>query len=66
MAGLVIDELYGRQQVVIKTLGETMRNIHGIAGGAIMPNGRVGLIMDVGGVVKLANTYDGEKVKAVA
>jgi two-component system chemotaxis sensor kinase CheA len=66
LAGLVIDELYGRQQVVIKTLGETMRNIHGIAGGAIMPNGRVGLIMDVGGVVKLANSYDGEKVKAVA
>ena len=66
LTGLVIDELIGRQQVVIKTLGETMRNIHGIAGGAIMPNGRVGLIMDVGGVVKLANTYDGEKVVAAA
>jgi two-component system chemotaxis sensor kinase CheA len=66
LAGLVVDELIGRQQVVIKTLGETMRNIDGIAGGAIMPNGRVGLIMDVGGVVKLANSYDGENVKAVA
>jgi len=54
-AGMVIDELIGRQQVVIKTLGETMKNILGISGGAIMPNGEVGLILDVGGLVKLAN-----------
>ena len=66
LAGLVIDELIGRQQVVIKTLGETMVNIHGIAGGAIMPNGRVGLILDVGGVVKLANTSSIEEINAVA
>ena len=31
-AGLIIDELIGRQQVVIKTLGETMQDIPGIAG----------------------------------
>lgn len=54
-AGLIIDELIGRQQVVIKTLGESMRNIPGISGGAIMPSGQVGLILDVGGLVKLAN-----------
>ncbi len=54
-AGLVIDELIGRQQVVIKTLGETMQNLPGISGGAIMPSGRVGLILDIGGLVKYAN-----------
>jgi len=54
-AGLVVDELIGRQQVVIKTLGETMKEIPGISGGAIMPDGRVGLILDVGGLVKFAN-----------
>ncbi|MCP4350501.1 MAG: chemotaxis protein CheA [Desulfobacterales bacterium] len=54
-AGLVIDELIGTQQIVIKTLGEMMRNIVGISGSAIMPDGRVGLILDVGGLVKLAN-----------
>ena len=54
-AGLVIDELIGRQQVVIKSLGDTMTDIPGISGGAIMPDGRVGLIIDVGGLVKLAN-----------
>jgi two-component system chemotaxis sensor kinase CheA len=55
-AGLIIDELIGRQQVVIKTLGESMLDIPGISGGAIMPNGRVGLILDVGGLVKFAIT----------
>jgi len=55
-AGLVIDELVMRQQVVVKTLGETMQNVVGISGGAIMPNGRVGLIIDIGGLVKLANS----------
>ena len=57
-AGVLIDELIGRQQVVIKTLGESMGDIPGISGGAIMPNGRVGLILDVGGLVKFANTLD--------
>ncbi len=55
-AGLLVDELIGRQQVVIKSLGETMKDIPGISGSAIMPDGRVGLIIDVGGLVKFANT----------
>ncbi|MDM8522773.1 chemotaxis protein CheA [Desulfococcaceae bacterium HSG8] len=54
-AGLLVDELIGSQQIVIKTLGETLRNISGISGSAIMPDGRVGLILDVGGLVVLAN-----------
>ena len=54
-AGIVIDELVVRQQVVVKTLGETMKNVVGVSGGAIMPNGRVGLILDIGGLVRLAN-----------
>lgn len=54
-AGLVIDELIGRQQVVIKSLGGGVKEVPGISGGAIMPNGCVGLILDVGGLVRLAN-----------
>jgi len=57
--GLIVDALVGRQQVVIKSLGETMRNIPGISGGAIMSNGRVGLILDVGSLVKFANSDPG-------
>jgi two-component system chemotaxis sensor kinase CheA len=53
-AGLVIDELVGRQQVVIKSLGQALRNVAGISGGAIMPDGRVGLILDSGGLLRCA------------
>jgi two-component system chemotaxis sensor kinase CheA len=57
-AGLVTDELLGQQQIVIKSLGEAMRNAPGLAGGAIMPDGKVGLILDVGGLVRLAHSRD--------
>jgi len=62
-SGLVIDELIGRQQVVIKSLGETMQNIPGISGGAIMPDGRVGLILDVGGLLRFATPERSEGLR---
>jgi len=55
-AGLLVDELIGSQQIVIKTLGKIIRNVVGISGSAIMPDGRVGLILDIGGLVRLANS----------
>ena len=54
------DELLGQQQIVMKGLGEAMQEIQGISGGAIMPDGRVGLIVDVAGLVRL-----GENVRSV-
>ena len=60
-AGLLIDELIGRQQVVIKTLGGTMKNTPGISGGAIMPSGMVGLIIDVAGLIKFSNEVQGQE-----
>jgi two-component system, chemotaxis family, sensor kinase CheA len=47
---LMVDELIGKQEVVIKSLGETMRNIPGVAGGAILGDGLVGLILDLEGL----------------
>jgi two-component system, chemotaxis family, sensor kinase CheA len=44
---LLVDELIGKQEVVIKSLGETFSLVTGIAGGAIMGDGRVGLILDL-------------------
>jgi two-component system chemotaxis sensor kinase CheA len=44
---LLVDEVIGKQEVVIKSLGETFANIHGIAGGAILGDGRVGLILEM-------------------
>ncbi|MBI5418976.1 MAG: chemotaxis protein CheA [Deltaproteobacteria bacterium] len=50
---ILIDELVGKQEVVIKTLGEGMEKMRGISGGAIMGDGRVGLILDVAGIFDL-------------
>jgi two-component system, chemotaxis family, sensor kinase CheA len=49
---LLVDELAGKQEVVIKSLGETLKNIPGIAGGAILGDGRVGMILDMEGVYR--------------
>jgi len=49
---LLVDDLVGKQEVVIKSLGETLKNIAGIAGGAILGDGRVGLILDMEGVFR--------------
>lgn len=51
--GLLVDELIGDQQIVIKSLGSVLKTVSGISGGAIMPDGKVGLIIDVSGVMKI-------------
>jgi len=48
---LVVDELIGKQEVVIKTLGEAFGHVQGVAGGAILGDGRIGLILDAGGLL---------------
>ncbi|NET73383.1 MAG: chemotaxis protein CheA [Sphaerospermopsis sp. SIO1G2] len=40
----LVDELLGQQQVVVKPLGSVLGELPGISGGAIMPDGTVGLI----------------------
>lgn len=51
---LMVDELLGQQQVVIKSLGEGVGMVKGISGAAIMGDGRVRLIFDIPGLLKLA------------
>ncbi len=53
--GLVVDDLLGKQEVVIKTLGATFEGVQGVAGGAILGDGRIGLILDAGGLLSLAS-----------
>ena len=50
---LLVDELVGKQEVVIKSLGETMGGVRGVAGGAILGDGRIGLILDGATIVKM-------------
>jgi two-component system chemotaxis sensor kinase CheA len=49
---LFVDELVGKQEVVIKSLGESFKHVEGVAGCAILGDGRVGLILDVDGIYK--------------
>jgi two-component system chemotaxis sensor kinase CheA len=44
---VAVDQLIGKQEVVIKSLGSVFRDIPAISGGAILGDGRVGLIVDV-------------------
>ena len=45
--GLIVDELCGHQQVVIKSIEESYGSVPGIAGATILGNGRVAFILDV-------------------
>ena len=50
---LLADELVGKQEIVIKNLGEVFRTDPMVSGGAILGNGCVGLILDPGALVNL-------------
>ncbi len=51
--GLVVDEMIGQQEVVIKSIAENYRNVTGIAGASIMGDGRVSLILDVAAMMTM-------------
>ncbi len=51
---LFVDDLLSQTQVVTKLLGKGFNNIPGVAGGAIMGDGTVGLILDASGIVSIA------------
>jgi two-component system, chemotaxis family, sensor kinase CheA len=57
-AALLVDELLGKQQVVAKSLGAGFGKLPGISGGAILGDGRVGLILDVNEVLAVARHGD--------
>ncbi|MEI7810881.1 MAG: chemotaxis protein CheA [Ignavibacteria bacterium] len=49
--GVRVDELVGQKEVVIKSLGNYLGNIQGIAGSTIMGDGKVVMIIDVGELI---------------
>ena len=51
---MLIDEIIGQQQVVIKRLGQGIEPLRGTSGGAILGDGRVALIIDVAGLLSEA------------
>ncbi len=51
--GLVVDEMIGQEDVVIKSLAANFRNVAGIAGASIMGDGSVSLILDVAAIMSM-------------
>jgi two-component system chemotaxis sensor kinase CheA len=58
--GLVVDEIIGQQQVVIKSLEENFDPIRGVGAATILGNGRVSLILDVAGIKHIAE-HEGQQ-----
>ncbi|WP_136523489.1 chemotaxis protein CheA [Geomonas ferrireducens] len=52
--GLVVDDLLGQQDIVIKSIGETFAGFRGISGAADLGDQRTILVLDVGGVISEA------------
>ena len=51
--GIIVDSLIGQEEIVIKSLGNYLQNIRGIAGGTIRGDGKVTLIVDVGMIMDM-------------
>ncbi|WP_319381584.1 chemotaxis protein CheA [Thiomicrorhabdus sp.] len=50
--GLVVDQVNGQEEVVIKPLGASLRRVKGYAGATITGNGNIALILDLPGVIQ--------------
>ena len=53
---LLVDELLGQQETVIKGLSSYLGNARGFSGCTVMGNGEVSLIIDIGGLVKMGTS----------
>ena len=56
--GLVVDEVLGQQQVVIKSLEANFRRLDGVAAATILGDGRVALILDVAGLREMSRHHE--------
>lgn len=52
--GVFVDELLGQQQVVIKSLQTNFRRVTGVSGATILGDGKVAMIVDIGGLLQLS------------
>jgi two-component system chemotaxis sensor kinase CheA len=63
---LLVDELLSQQQVVAKSLGPAVGQVEAISGGAILGDGRVGLILDPSSLISLARQRRASKTATPA
>ncbi|WP_029008611.1 chemotaxis protein CheA [Azospirillum halopraeferens] len=64
--GLVVDEVLGQQQVVIKSLEANYRRLDGVAAATILGDGRVALILDAAGLREMSRHADHGGTRATA
>lgn len=51
-AGIAVDQLLGGMQTVVKPLGRVLRGVSGVTGSTVLGDGRVGLIVDIPGLLR--------------
>jgi two-component system chemotaxis sensor kinase CheA len=51
---VMVDEILGQQQVVIKSMEQNFRKVDGVAGATILGDGTVGFILDVRGLIEMS------------
>jgi two-component system chemotaxis sensor kinase CheA len=49
--GILVDDLIGQQDIVIKSMGETFKGCKGLSGAADLGDQRTILVLDVGGII---------------
>jgi two-component system chemotaxis sensor kinase CheA len=55
--GLIVDDLIGEEEVVVKSLSSVIGEVIGISNAAIWGDGQVALIIDVQGLIKLVTSW---------
>ena len=59
---ILVDELIGKQEVVIKSLDERFKQNKALAGAAILGDGKVGLILDPRALVNAAHSFESRDI----
>src|SRR5262249_26237723 len=60
--GLIVDELLGMQEAVLKSLERNFRPVPGLSGASILGDGRVSLILDIDALIEMAALEAGQSV----
>jgi len=61
LVGLVVDRLEGESQTVVKPLGRPLSGVPGIAAATVLGDGRVGLILDIPGLMSQVRQFEVER-----
>jgi two-component system chemotaxis sensor kinase CheA len=64
--GILVDDLEGQQQVVIKSLEQHYKRVHGVAGATIMGDGSVAMILDIESIATEVKAPSKQEVQNVS